>query len=577
MLTKLGKYEIRRELGRGAMGIVYEGFDPYIERAVALKTVLKSIIDNSEAEEAFNRFRREAQAAGRLTHPNIVSVYEYGEDNDVAFIAMEFITGKELKELFDKGERFPLKECVRIMQQLLSALDYAHAHGVVHRDIKPANIVIAQDSHIKVVDFGIARIESSELTQVGTVMGTPTYMSPEQFMGLTVDGRSDIYSAGVILYQFLTGERPFTGNMATMMQKVLNQPPVPPSTHNPDIAKALEDVVLKAMAKRPEERFQNAAEFLQALNQATGAPAPAANKTADADATVVADATMVTGSAQQNAPTGPATSSSLAGFDLSALMADIAGTAAPMSVPQQAAAALGAVTAEAYAEGESTLLTRLAREAQEKMPAVQEGATAAQIMQADQTSRRRRLHEALASLEKFLVAFALHVNKVEPAISRIYRIGRQRVYSNLVCKNAFAEGRKLDLTETALLDFVMFGARLWAPKQAMITWPWDQKDELKEQLQKMKLKALDDLDLIASKKPRQEWLEVNLAPDFPMLLKFKGNYDAGRIDVQAMNLDALGFATFKLGPEDVTQALMDDIGLFLLGRADKLPEALRRA
>lgn len=577
MLTKLGKYEIRRELGRGAMGIVYEGFDPYIERAVALKTVLKSIIDNSEAEEAFNRFRREAQAAGRLTHPNIVSVYEYGEDNDVAFIAMEFITGRELKDLFDKGERFPIRDSVRIMLQLLSALEYAHAHGVVHRDIKPANIVIAQDSQIKVVDFGIARIESSELTQVGTVLGTPTYMSPEQFLGLTVDGRSDIYSAGVILYQFLTGERPFTGNMATMMQKVLNQAPVPPSTLNPDIPRALEEVVLKAMAKRPEDRFQNAAEFTQALNQAMASASPEAIKTPDADATLVA------GSTRQPVQPGADTPTTIGGFDLSALMADIAGTVSDQPAPAfqpVAAAAAGATCPQAPIEGESTLLTRLAQEAQEKImssqPAAQETAAAAQSMQADQTSRRRRMHEALSSLEKYFIAFAQHANKVEPAINRIYRIGRQRVYSNLVCKNAFAEGRRLDLTETSLLDFVLFGARLWAPKPAMITWPWDQKDELKEQLQKMKLKALDDLDMNI-KKPRQEWLEVHLAPDFPLLLKFRGDYDAGRIEVQTMNLEALGFVAFKIELGDVTPGLMDDIGLFLLGRADKLPEALRRA
>ena len=217
MLNKLGKYEIRRELGRGAMGIVYEGFDPFIERTVAIKSIQKSMLDTSEAEEILSRFRREAKAAGRLTHPNIISVYEYGEDGEVAFIAMEFIVGTELKEYFDRATRFEINDCVKIISQILEALGYSHSRGVIHRDIKPSNILITKDGQVKIADFGIARIESSEFTQVGTVLGTPSYMSPEQFMGLTADRRGDIYSAGVILYLFLIGERPFTGSNMTII------------------------------------------------------------------------------------------------------------------------------------------------------------------------------------------------------------------------------------------------------------------------------------------------------------------------------------------------------------------------
>lgn len=270
-LTRLGKYEIWRELGRGAMGVVYEGFDPLIERTVAIKTILKSSFDKSEAQEAFSRFRREAQAAGRLTHPKIVSIFEYGEDEEMAFIVMELICGKELKEYFDREERFKIKDGIRIVLQLLDALDYSHSRGVVHRDIKPANILIAEDGQIKVADFGIAKIESTHLTQVGMVLGTPTYMSPEQFMGQAVDRRTDIYSAGVVLYQFLTGVRPFTGSVISIMNKAVNQEAVPPSQLNPAVSKALDEVVRKAMAKRPEDRYQTAAEFLGALKLAASA------------------------------------------------------------------------------------------------------------------------------------------------------------------------------------------------------------------------------------------------------------------------------------------------------------------
>jgi serine/threonine protein kinase len=218
--ARLGKYEIQRELGQGAMGIVYEGHDPVIDRRVAIKTLKREQIERSEADEVIARFKREAQAAGRLNHPNVVAIYEYGEEADgTAFIAMEFVRGRELKDLFDADERVPLPLVGHIMGQLLGALEHAHRNGVTHRDIKPANIILLPDNTVKVADFGVARIESSNLTQAGTVIGTPSYMSPEQFMGQTVDGRSDLFSAGVVLYQLLTGEKPFTGALTTIMHK----------------------------------------------------------------------------------------------------------------------------------------------------------------------------------------------------------------------------------------------------------------------------------------------------------------------------------------------------------------------
>jgi len=287
---KLGKYEVRRELGRGAMGVVYEGWDAGIGRRVALKTVRRDQLEGGEAEELLSRFKREAQAAGRLSHAGIVSVYEYGEDAGTAFIAMEYVEGRELKDIFDKSERFPLPEIVRIMCELLDALAHAHANGIVHRDIKPANVFLMKDGRVKVGDFGIARLESSNLTQAGSVLGTPAYMSPEQFMGQTVDGRSDLFSAGVILYQFLTGEKPFTGQLTTIMHKVLKEDPIAPSELNVQVPAGFDALVRKALAKRPDERFQSAQSFAAAL-RATAMQAP----TAAADATLVgnAEATLV--------------------------------------------------------------------------------------------------------------------------------------------------------------------------------------------------------------------------------------------------------------------------------------------
>ena len=282
---KLGKYEVRREVGRGGMGIVYEGFDPVIGRRVALKTFITEYFDGTQSDNLLTRLRREAQAAGRLNHRNIIAVYDYGEDTvknadgadaTTAYIAMEFVEGRSLESYFEARERFPMGEIQRIMAELLDALQYSHDHGVVHRDIKPANIILLNDGTVKVADFGVARLESSTLTQIGTVLGSPSYMSPEQFMGQTVDGRSDLYSAGVVLYQLLTAEIPFTGAFTTIMHRVLHENAPPPSALNVQVPKGFDEVLRRAMAKRPDERYQSASEFQQAIVAASSASSAAA-------------------------------------------------------------------------------------------------------------------------------------------------------------------------------------------------------------------------------------------------------------------------------------------------------------
>jgi serine/threonine-protein kinase len=268
MAETLGKYELRAVLGKGAMGTVYEGYDPIIARQVAIKTVRLPEPDDLEAQDELARFKREAQAAGRLSHPNIVGVFDYGETPEIAYIVMEFVDGTTLKHLTDKHERFELPEVVRLMEALMAGLQYSHDRGVVHRDIKPANIMLTKKGEVKIADFGIARIESSSMTQAGTMLGTPSYMSPEQFMGQTVDARTDLYSSGVLLYQLLTGEKPFEGGLTAIMHKVLNTEPPAPSALSVTVPGAFDAVVKKAMAKRPDDRYASAADFAQAVRAA---------------------------------------------------------------------------------------------------------------------------------------------------------------------------------------------------------------------------------------------------------------------------------------------------------------------
>lgn len=264
-IKKIGKYEILSVIGKGAMGTIYKGIDPFIQRHVAIKTI-SAHIASSEQETLKQRFIREAQAAGRLQHINIVGIYEYGEDADQAFIAMEYVEGVTLTDKLQAQVQFRISEVCAIMSKVLSALEYAHSMGVVHRDIKPGNIIITAGGEVKVTDFGIARLESSTMTQIGTVLGTPGYMSPEQLVGEAVDNRSDIFSAGALLYELLTGEKAYSGTTFTsVMYKILNVDPVAPASLCPTVPEAFDEIVSRALAKKPENRYQSAKELADAI------------------------------------------------------------------------------------------------------------------------------------------------------------------------------------------------------------------------------------------------------------------------------------------------------------------------
>lgn len=294
-LSTLGRYTVLGEISRGAMGIVYKAFDPVIERMVAIKTVRKDkamLADGGEVQLA--RFKREAEAAGRLTHPNIVAIYEYGDLDDTAFIAMEFIDGSTLKDYLDDEYPFSMDEIARIMGQLLGALGYSHRFGIVHRDIKPANLMLNRAGDLKITDFGIARIESSELTVVGTVLGTPSYMSPEQFRGEAADQRADLFSAGAVLYELLTGRRPFSGPIRTVEHMILHVDAERPSAVRPTVPSAFDDVIARALAKRPDQRFQTAEQMSRAIRAVIEQPATttlARDRLCDADETLIGETT----------------------------------------------------------------------------------------------------------------------------------------------------------------------------------------------------------------------------------------------------------------------------------------------
>ena len=266
----LGRYEVERELGKGAMGAVYLGRDPKISRVVAIKTMaLSQEFEPDELDEVKERFFREAETAGRLTHPSIVTIYDAGDEHDLAYIAMEFLKGTDLTRYIKKDTLLPLSKVLNLIKRAAEGLDYAHSNNVVHRDIKPANIMYDEESDaLKITDFGIARITDSSKTKTGMVLGTPSYMSPEQLAGKKVGGQSDLFSLGVMLFQMVTGELPFKGeSMATLMYKIANEPHPAPESINTSLPRCITLIINRAMEKDTEKRYQRGAEMAEDIDK----------------------------------------------------------------------------------------------------------------------------------------------------------------------------------------------------------------------------------------------------------------------------------------------------------------------
>ena len=260
MINNLGRYEIVKELGRGAMGVVYEAKDPLIDRTVAIKTINLQGLVPDKRKEYEARFYQEARAAGRLSHPNIVTIHDLGESGGMAYIAMELLQGCELQNLLKDGQHLPVEQTLDIVIQVATGLAYAHEHGIIHRDVKPSNIMVKQGNQVKIADFGIARMDSSLLsTQTGTVMGSPLYMSPEQILNHTVDSRSDIFSLGTLLFRMLTGQMPFSGDSAhAVMYQIVHENPRNSSSLNSEVPDALDSIVSRCLSKDPGDRYQDA-------------------------------------------------------------------------------------------------------------------------------------------------------------------------------------------------------------------------------------------------------------------------------------------------------------------------------
>lgn len=328
-IEKLGRYEILSELGQGAMGVVYKAVDPLIGRTVAIKTINLNL-SRDELADFEERFDREAKSAGRLNHPNIVTIYDVGRADHVAFMAMEYLEGRELKEIIASDEALQPDRVAEIIAQVADALAFAHDHDIVHRDIKPANIMVLRNGSVKITDFGIAKMSSGSRTQIGIILGSPKYMSPEQVAGKPVDGRSDIFSLGAVLYELLTGKAAFGGRdstLTTIMYQVLNEMPTSPSDVNSTIPAAFDYITSKALAKAPENRYQSAREMANDLrnfrNLTTTSPSTSASSSGKKSAAKTGndgDTTVRLNAIQTPAASGWGSGKKRAGFIAAAII-----------------------------------------------------------------------------------------------------------------------------------------------------------------------------------------------------------------------------------------------------------------
>ncbi|HUJ85763.1 MAG TPA: serine/threonine-protein kinase [Burkholderiales bacterium] len=316
---RIGRFRVLGELGRGAMGVVYRAEDPMLNRTVAIKTILMSS-DPALRTEYEARFRQEAKAAGGLNHPNLITIYDVGREEDMAYMAMELLEGVELRDMMKSG-RLELPFVLEILAQVADGLAFAHERGVVHRDVKPGNIMVVGGRRAKVMDFGVARMHASDIqTQVGAVLGSPKYMSPEQVAGSPIDGRSDVFSLGVILYELAAGAPPFAApDVAQYMLQIAGATPTPPSVLNPELPQMLDLIVARALEKDPARRYQSAADFAADLRACLGQPGVAARAAPAIDFEL--DDTMVPSPASGRMPLSRRFDSAAALERLSALAA----------------------------------------------------------------------------------------------------------------------------------------------------------------------------------------------------------------------------------------------------------------
>ncbi|MGE5639205.1 MAG: protein kinase domain-containing protein [Clostridia bacterium] len=603
-MNTLGRYKIVGELGRGAMGAVYRASDPLIERDVAIKTLLPTL-PPEVMDEVRERFIREARSAGRLNHPNIVTIFDVGEQDGVAYIAMELLEGRSLQQILREDPRLPFDTVAELVAQVADALDAAQAYKIVHRDVKPANIMVGPTGRAKLTDFGVAHVESSSMTQTGAALGSPKYMSPEQVLGLPVDPRSDIFSLGVVLYEMLVRktpfERPTDTTVFTMMHRIAGEPHVAASEVDSSVPAGFDAILARALAKKPEQRYQRAGEMSADLRRYKSlAGGPAAPSAASLEKTVVNQPTLQAAPPPpvQQTVARPATPQEQEARDR--LMQDLDRFAHNFEEEERARIraeqeAIARRAAELQRWGETEMAKRAAFErGQEpagetdprgatmvRKPSALEALRTQKTAQAPKEDPREVRQRAVAALDaglraarQYLEQLAKELNTVHPVSGRSYEFVYLGKIPAVKLEDARIEARPLFVEGRNVVEAVSLRFRATPVEPARASVGGDDILRCKTYLESLQtaFKAQPEARNEAGKITRATFLVTG---GLPAEIHVRGDYNASQVLVELVNVRRVGRVQARI-PPPLLESVIDDLARYAIGVDDDFERVIKK-
>ncbi|TAK42889.1 MAG: serine/threonine protein kinase, partial [Betaproteobacteria bacterium] len=567
---RFGRYLIVGELGRGAMGAVYRAIDPLIEREVAIKTLLPHLPED-EMVAVRERFLREARSAGRLNHPNIVTIFDVGEQDGVAYIAMELLEGRTLQQMLTESRRLPVATAADIAAQVADALDHALGFGIVHRDVKPANIMVSASGRAKLADFGVAHLPSASMTHTGAALGSPKYMAPEQVIGQPVDPRADIFSLGAVLYEMLTGRTPFEREGETtvfaLMNRIVAEPHAAVTKIDPSLPPAFDRILARALAKTPAERYQRAGEMARELRGYRDAPV---RETAPAPAL------------QQQ--------------KTASLLADLDMFSATFEVQQRERVRAEEVArrkkedeAQRWIEAQAREREQFEREREQAFTGTQGGTrpSAAILLARQQAAKRAvatgpgldvdaatKVSARLRAAFQYLSELSTALNEAHPVSDRPYSVIYVGKIQNAILADGFTDYRSRIVAGTEVFDFVVFKYKVRCPKPATVEVVGAELPYVREKLESMRIQ-------FAASESRNDVGNVvratlAMSGPFPCEAIVRGDYERGGVRLELENVRQLGTFKMRLTLEEFSDDVLDEFGTYVLGASDSFERFLKR-
>jgi len=568
---RFGRYLIVGELGRGAMGAVYRAVDPLIERAVAIKTLLPHLPEG-EMAQVRERFLREARSAGRLNHPNIVTIFDVGEQDGIAYIAMELLEGRTLQQMLEASGRLPVETAVDIGAQVADALDHALGFGIVHRDVKPANIMVSAGGRAKLTDFGVAHLPSASMTQTGAALGSPKYMAPEQVIGQPIDPRADIFALGTVIYEMLIGRTPFErdgeSTVFALMNRIVTDAHQPVTKLDPALPPAFDRILARALAKAPAERYQRAGELARDLRNYR---------------TVSVAESVPQRTGQRDTSTAT-------------LLDDLDVFARKFEAEQEArvraedeARRKKDEEVQHWAEIRAREREQFEREREHKHTGTQGGTrpSAAILLARQQAARRAEPSSAglnvdsaakvsarLRAAFQYLSELSSALNEAQPVSDRPYAAVYVGQIQNPVLCDGFTDYRSRIVAGTEVFDYVMFKYKIRSPRPVTIEVVGTELPYVRDKLEAMRVQytvneTRNDVGVVRR-------AAIALSGPFPCQIVLRGDYDIYNIRLEAENLRQLGVVKTRMSLEEFTDDVLDELGTYVLGASDSFERFLKR-